>query len=60
MTMREVDKEIIRAAGRDEEWDAVLIFKEKIWRRWQGRVHIGSQFLKIDNLVGLYRLYLYL
>ena len=30
MTMREADKEIIRAAGRDEERDAILIFKEKM------------------------------
>ena len=30
--MREANKEIIRAAGHDEEWDAVLIFKEKMTR----------------------------
>jgi hypothetical protein len=30
--MREADKEIIRAAGRDEERDAVVIFKEKMAR----------------------------
>ena len=32
MTMREADKEIIQAAGCDEERDSVLIFKEKMAR----------------------------
>ena len=30
--MREADKEIIRAAGRDEERDPVVIFKQKMAR----------------------------
>ena len=38
MTMREADKVIIRAAGRDEERDAVVIFKQKMTREGAYRV----------------------